>query len=92
MCWLTVPTGHPNTNSKPRAGYSARYFRSHEFGQGLILWYKFQCEAVVAIALPSGRWTIIENVPLMASAACTVIFCAWQYQLEVFFGANVIGV
>ena len=70
---------------------TARLFRSHEFWQSLSFWNKFQCQPVVAIALPGGRWTIIKNMPLMTAAACTVVLCARQYQLKVFFNADAIS-
>ena len=66
-------------------------FLSHEFGEGLSLWKKLQCQPVVAIALPGGLWAIIKDMPLMTTAACAVVLSARQNQLKVFFNADAVG-
>src|SRR5215468_10655717 len=59
---------------------------SHEHSGLILLGDEPQCDAIVAPALP-GRWgAIVEHVPVMATAAHTMIFCAWPDQFKIPFG------
>jgi hypothetical protein len=45
-------------------------------GQGLALWHKLQCHAVVAVTQACGARAVIENVTMVAAAAGAVVFGA----------------
>ena len=49
---------------------------------------KIQCDAIIAIAQAGWLRSIIKDMALMSAAARAVIFCAWDKELSVGFGAD----
>ena len=56
-----------------------------------VLGFESQRNPVVAVALPGGARTVVEDVALVTAAALAVVFRAGHDQLEVDAGANGIG-
>src|SRR5262245_47997533 len=50
-----------------------------------------QRHAVVAPALPGGLWTVVEHVPMVTTAAHTVVLRAWPDQLKVALDGERVG-
>src|SRR5262249_52586629 len=57
----------------------------------LYLGDKAQCYAVVAPALPRGRWTVVEHVPVVAAAAYTVVLRTRPDQFKISLGDEHVG-
>ena len=47
--------------------------------------YELKCNAIVAIALPRWWRSVVEDVSLVTTATCAMIFSARQDQLEITF-------